>query len=581
MKRYLTKYWKINALVLLVMVFGYFVGIIHNFLMIGMTQELMDGDLTGFIVMLLSTGVLILIKMAQGYVCTVLKSSAIRKMNNQVRKDMGNILLKKNHGQFHEKESGQYLSWFTNDVNQIENTGWNTFYDLVGTFFNIGFAIIALSFIHWSLVLLAVLLSVVIMFFPKLFTGKIEKSAKSCSQAQEKGVAGLKDLLSGYDVLKFFGKEERFENGVETQSDSIESSRYHLEKTKSLWGNVMNLANVVGQMSVLGLVGYLAVTGKISAAVISGGGNLCSIVYNGIIRIANLRLSLAASKPYFEKIKIDETEDKELKKLLPVHKSIEVEALNFHYVANLRLSLAASKPYFEKIKIDETEDKELKKLLPVHKSIEVEALNFHYDKKPILKDSNLSFEIGKKYAITGSSGCGKSTLLKILLGWLPEYSGKVLLDGNDAREYTTEQLQEQMGYIEQNVFLFNTSIRENITLGENFTEEQLQKALHDSALIQDLQSMPDGLNTVVGEEGRNLSGGQKQRVAIARALIHNRSILLVDEGTSALDKKNADIVEDSLLSNPELTLILVSHHLSEERKAQFDKVYELKPVAKQ
>ena len=198
-----------------------------------------------------------------------------------------------------------------------------------------------------------------------------------------------------------------------------------------------------------------------------------------------------------------------------------------------------------------------------------------------MKDSNLSFEIGKKYAITGSSGCGKSTLLKILLGWLPEYSGKVLLDGNDAREYTTEQLQEQMGYIEQNVFLFNTSIRENITLGENFTEEQLQKALHDSALIQDLQSMPDGLNTVVGEEGRNLSGGQKQRVAIARALIHNRSILLVDEGTSALDKKNADIVEDSLLSNPELTLILVSHHLSEERNAQFDKVYELKPVAKQ
>ena len=534
MKRYLTKYWKINALVLLVMVFGYFVGIIHNFLMIGMTQELIDGDLTGFIVMLLSTGVLILIKMAQGYVCTVLKSSAIRKMNNQVRKDMGNILLKKNYGQFHEKESGQYLSWFTNDVNQIENTGWNTFYDLVGTFFNIGFAIIALSFIHWSLVLLAVLLSVVIMFFPKLFTGKIEKSAKSCSQAQEKGVAGLKDLLSGYDVLKFFGKEEHFENGVETQSDSIESSRYHLEKTKSLWGNVMNLANVIGQMSVLGLVGYLAVTGKISAAVISGGGNLCSIVYNGIIRIANLRLSLAASKPYFEKIKIDETEDKGLKKLLPVHKSIEIE-----------------------------------------------ALNFYYDKKPILKDSNLSFEIGKKYAITGPSGCGKSTLLKILLGWLPEYSGKVLLDGKDARKYTTEQLQEQMGYIEQNVFLFNTSIQENITLGETFTEEQLQKALHDSALIQDLQSMPDGLNTVVGEEGRNLSGGQKQRVAIARALIHNRSILLVDEGTSALDKKNADIVEDSLLSNPDLTLILVSHHLSEERKAQFDKVYELKPVSKQ
>ena len=91
--------------------------------------------------------------------------------------------------------------------------------------------------------------------------------------------------------------------------------------------------------------------------------------------------------------------------------------------------------------------------------------------------------------------------------------------------------------------------------------------------------MPLGLDTPVGEDGNNLSGGQKQRVAIARALIHRRSILLVDEGTSALDQKNADIVEQSLLSNPDLTLILVSHHLSPERKAQFTKVYEMKPVS--
>ena len=132
-----------------------------------------------------------------------------------------------------------------------------------------------------------------------------------------------------------------------------------------------------------------------------------------------------------------------------------------------------------------------------------------------------------------------------------------------------------MSYIEQDVFLFNTTIRENITLGEDFTEEQLQKALRDSALAGDLAHMPLGLDTPVGEEGSALSGGQKQRVAIARALIHDRSILLVDEGTSALDQKNADIVEKSLLSNPDLTLILVSHHLTEERQKQFDRVFEM------
>ena len=94
----------------------------------------------------------------------------------------------------------------------------------------------------------------------------------------------------------------------------------------------------------------------------------------------------------------------------------------------------------------------------------------------------------------------------------------------------------------------------------------------------ELESFPDGLDTVVGEGGNRLSGGQKQRVAIARALIHNRSILLIDEGTSALDQKNADIVEQRLLDNPDLTLILVSHHLTPERKAQFTKIFELAPL---
>ena len=142
---------------------------------------------------------------------------------------------------------------------------------------------------------------------------------------------------------------------------------------------------------------------------------------------------------------------------------------------------------------------------------------------------------------------------------------------------TAEQLQQQMSYIEQDVFLFNTTIRENITLGEEFSPEQMERALRDSALLGDLARMPQGLDTVVGEGGSALSGGQKQRVAIARALIHNRSILLVDEGTSALDRENAELVEQSLLQNPDLTLILISHHLSGERERQFDQVYRMQP----
>ena len=284
----------------------------------------------------------------------------------------------------------------------------------------------------------------------------------------------------------------------------------------------------------MALMGWLSIEGVIIQSALLGGNTICGNVYNGLEAIVDLQLSIASSKPYFDKITVHAGES-----LL------------------MNNSLSA-----------------------LQKSITLEDISFWYDeKKPILVHMNAQFKKGGKYALIGPSGCGKSTLLKILLGWLPGYQGTIRFDGRDMREYTPEQLQQQMSYIEQDVFLFNTSIRENITLGEDFNDQQMKKALRDSALAGDLAIMPQGLDTLVGEEGRNLSGGQKQRVAIARALIHNRNILLVDEGTSALDQKNADIVEKNLLANPDLTLILISHHLSDERKAQFDHVYELSPVS--
>ena len=245
------------------------------------------------------------------------------------------------------------------------------------------------------------------------------------------------------------------------------------------------------------------------------------------------------------------------------------------------MCLVNSRPYFARITVHDggREPERPQGPEPVEKAISVEHLDFGYGEKKVLEDLTLTFRKGKKYALTGPSGCGKSTLLKLILGWLPDYQGAIRFDGKDAKDYTPEQLQQQMSYIAQDVYLFNTTIRDNITLGEDFTEEEMEKALRDSALAGDLANMPLGLDTPVGEEGASLSGGQRQRVAIARALIHNRSILLVDEGTSALDQKNASIVEESLLANPELTLLLVSHHLSPERRRQFDGVYHLEPVA--
>lgn len=236
-------------------------------------------------------------------------------------------------------------------------------------------------------------------------------------------------------------------------------------------------------------------------------------------------------------------------------------------IAKNMLSIAASKPYFDKITAHSYQqaDHGFIPTLPVA----VENISFHYGENQVLDNVSLEIQKGGKYALTGPSGCGKSTLLKLLLGWLTDYSGTILFGGKNARELSVEQTQRQISYIEQDVYLFNTTIWDNITLGDDFTDAQLDEAVRNSALLADLEHMSEGLDTAVGENGSALSGGQKQRVAIARALIHGCQILLIDEGTSALDQANADIVEEHLLANPDLTLLLISHHLSDERKKQF------------
>lgn len=534
MTYYLKKAWLPVSLTALCQIISYGIEVFAALSSMEMLAALLDMNFHQFFFWLFIHLAVWAISFAAAHLETIFHYRAVQKMNNLIRRDLMAALIRKNHTEFHSQESGAYLSQFTNDIAQIERLGWDPFFSLIGMTAQVISSAIALTTLHWSLLAVSLVTGVVMLLLPNLFKKKLSQLGDTCSQQQGIASSKLKDLLSGYDVLRFFGKHDRLLSGTEQASTQMEKARYRLNVAQSASSNSLGYLSVVFQCIIRFLAGVLILAGLLDVSVMVSVSTICSNVYNGLKQIVSKQLLLASSKPYFDKLKIH-ADDYQL----------------------------AYKYGFDHLE----------------EAITVENLSFTYDKKPILKQANFRFEKGKKYALTGPSGCGKSTLLKLLLGWLPGYTGYIFFDGKSARDYTPEQIQRQMSYIEQNVFLFNTTIRENITLGDDFTDEQLQRALQDSALAGDLANMPDGLDTVVGEEGSNLSGGQKQRVAIARALIHNRSILLVDEGTSALDQKNADIVEKSLLSNPNLTLILVSHHLTPERKQQFDHVYELAPAA--
>lgn len=529
MSYYLKKFWRINLLTSLLLVAEGCLKTAGNLLSMQVFLAIIELDMRAFLfwTALEVANFLAICALRCGW--KYCKARAIRSMNNEVRRDMVATLLQKSYRDFHAQDVGEYLSQFTNDIHQIESLAWAPFFDYIIYATLVVSGIVALTSLHWSLLAASLLSAAVMILLPKLFSRRMKQLGDDCAREQAQATSQMKDLLYGYDILCFFGRVKRLIRKAEEASDQIERPKFRLSYIKGLVNGIMEAASVLLQAALGILIGVLSIRGTIIQSAMLGGGNLCAYVSNGMEALASLHLSFSAARPYFDKI--------------TVHAG----------------GPAAPAPRVE----------------PIRESISVENVSFRYDEKPVLTDLTLRFQVGGKYALTGPSGCGKSTLLKLLMGWLPSYTGAIRIDGRDAREFTPEQLQQQISYIEQDVFLFNTTVRENITLGGEFTEEQLQKALQGSALADDLSGLEQGLDTAAGEGGCNLSGGQKQRVAIARALIHGRSVLLVDEGTSALDQKNADLVERSLLSNPGLTLILVSHHLSPERKAQFDRVYEL------
>lgn len=463
----------------------------------------------------------------------ILQTRACRILNNHVRHDLSLSLLDKSYQKYHDQNSGEYISWLTQNVKQIERLAWGPLFEYINSIMRVVWCILVLVSLDWILLAAGVASAVMMLTVPKLFQKRMERLGEACAAAEAESVSRLKDLISGFDILRFFNRQDLFLRQSSVISDQIETPNFRRGSYQAAVSCLTGGVSVFLQVFQQALTVILAFHGRIMLGAMASASNLTAGITNGLRAMTDYRLSLSSAKPYFKNITIHSEE---------AHPTM-TEQMN-----------------------------------PIADSITIENLTFRYGEHPILQDLSLQFKKGGKYAITGPSGCGKSTLLKLLLGWLPNYGGTIRFDGKDAKGFTPEQLQRQMSYIEQNVFLFNSTIRDNITLGEIFTDDQMEKALRDSALAGDLASMPDGLDTLVGEEGSNLSGGQKQRVAIARALIHECDILLVDEGTSALDQKNADIVEKSLLANPELTLILISHHLSPERKAQFDDVYQLKVI---
>ena len=215
-------------------------------------------------------------------------------------------------------------------------------------------------------------------------------------------------------------------------------------------------------------------------------------------------------------------------------------------------------------------------------SIEVGSISFGYSAlaAPLIEDFSISISPGQRVALVGGSGSGKSTLAKLISGLNDPWSGEIMFDGRPIGDFGRNVLSASISVVDQEIFLFEGTVRENLTLwDDSISDELLHQALHDACIFDDIMSKPGGLNHLVREAGRNLSGGQRQRLEIARALATDPRILILDEATSALDSATEQIIDDNLRRRG-CTCVIVAHRLSTIRDAdeivvlEFGKVVE-------
>lgn len=208
-------------------------------------------------------------------------------------------------------------------------------------------------------------------------------------------------------------------------------------------------------------------------------------------------------------------------------------------------------------------------------AIEISHLSFSYGDHQVIKDLNLTIKKGQKVALVGLSGSGKSTLINLLLRLYPVSGGQIKIDNTPIEDIKLHSLRSLFGLVSQDIFLFNDTIKENISIGKEFSEADINRALEVSYASEFVNRMPQKLETIIGDRGAKLSGGQQQRLTIARAFLQNTEILLFDEATSALDNESEKVVQKALESiSGNKTVIAVAHRLSTIQ--EYDQIFVMK-----
>ena len=441
-------------------------------------------------------------------------------------------ITRKNISAFSGENSSVYISALTNDIQAIEQGYLHSIFTLFTQVLLFAGAIALMLWYSPLLTLVAILLSLLPIIASILTGNKMAVAEARVSTRNETYTATLKDCLGGFSVIKSFRAEGQMLRIFRENVKELADAQQGKHKAKILIETLGILAAIIVQLGVFLFSAYLVLTGhNITAGTTIMFVQLMNYILNPISVIPTCLAERKAAKALVEKI---------------------AASLN----SNIREE-------------ESTEHHDLEN------NIEIKDLSFGYEPgKQVLNNISCRFEAGKKYAIVGASGSGKSTLLNLLMASHQNYGGTICYDGTELAQISSESLYGMVSVVQQNVFVFNASIRDNITMFSDFPKEEVDRAIELSGLSQLIAQR--GEDYLCGENGCGLSGGEKQRISIARSLLKKSRVLLVDEATAALDAQTAYQVSDAILNMDELTRIVVTHALDEALLKRYDHILTLK-----
>ena len=476
--------------------------------------------------------IVIFIYASLNFISLRLRNKLVRQIMSRYKNKVFKSILDSDYREFSKEKSGKFISILTENMKKIEQDYLHQYFNISKNISLMIFSLVAMFIGNWFLTLLVIIASII----PMMISGFIGQKSASLQNisiiSDQKYLAKVKDILAGFLVIKSFNVKEAIRQDYKNESEKLDEIYF-------IKGKFDVLSNVISQLS--GMIVFLVAFGGGMYLVFGGHTTIGSVT--AIVQLVNFVVM-----PLNE-IGMGMSKFREGQATL---NSFEVKDV-------IELQTGKTKEYFDDV-------------------ISFSNVDFFYPnaEKKIFNNLSLQIKKGEKIAIVGMSGSGKSTLLNLLLRFYDVTSGYISIDNQDLQAISAESLYNLMTIVQQDVYIFDDTLRANITLNQSFTDEEIKQAVQQSGLESYVLENELGLQALCGENGSNLSGGQKQRVSIARALIRKTPILLLDEATSSLDNQVTTEIESSILDIQNLTALVVTHKLNENILKRYDRILFMK-----